>query len=301
MSPEEKDRVRARFEQWGKLTQEQRDELRRRLEDMGGREGAAVVRRRMEVIRRASPERLQRMRVQFLVIGAVWQRFLGQLQPPVSDRWNALPAPARERLARRFARGFVEMGREAVVRKYATEDERKALEGTDPPAKRAALESMKRRIREAVVAPHKEELEKLPPEERRVREVRLLETHFWACAQEGLPEKLPQFRAAFEKALAEGPPAGGRPGREGPGIPGQGPEGPGRALVRGWFLREFGVSPEDLGAPWAGKALVRALRLRTPADQPAFLQAVRPELRRIAALPLPQREEELKSLLEGLK
>ncbi len=295
MSPDERERARRRFEQWKALSPEQREDMRRRLEEMGGREGAQVVRRRMEDLRKKSPEQIQRMRLQRLIIGGVWQRFLDQLRPPVSDQWAALPAPAKERLARKFARGFVEMGREAVVRKFATEEERTAIEGQDAPARRAALASMKKRIREQVLAPHRDEMEKLPPEERRAREVRLLEEHFWACAQEGLPDRLPQFRAAFEKALTENPGAGGRAGHEGVN-----PEGLGRFL-RTRFQREFGLPPEDLGAPWATFALVRALRLRAPQDQPAFLEAVRPELRRIAALPAERREEELKALLERLK
>ncbi len=301
MSADEKERARRRFEQWKALTPDQREEMRRRLDEMGGREGAAVVRNRMEELRRKSPEQIQRMRFQRLIIGGAWQRFLDQLRPPVSDQWTALPAPAKERLARRFERGFVELGKEAVVRRYATEEEKTALEGQDPQAKRAALASMKKRIRDEVLAPRREELEKIPAEERRVREVRLLAEHFWACAQEGLPEKLPQFRADFEKALAETPPAGPRSGHEGPVREGPGAEGPAGRLARAWFQRDFGVLPEDLGVPWAGKALVRALRLRPLQDRPAFLQAVRPELRRIAALPLPRREEELRALLERLK
>ena len=45
MTPEERDGVLRRFEKWNKLPADQREDLRRRFDEIGGREGAAVVRR----------------------------------------------------------------------------------------------------------------------------------------------------------------------------------------------------------------------------------------------------------------
>jgi hypothetical protein len=281
---EEKARLRAAFEAWRALPQERRDEIRRRFERLGGREGAALAARRLEAVRRASPEHLDRLRVQAALVGRLFERVVEDLPARAAERWAALPPEARRKARERFARTVVAFAREAAVRRHATPEERAALEGDDAAARRAAVASLRRRIREEALAPHRAALEALPPEERRAREVRLLEEPIWAAAR----DRHAEIRAAFARVLLEEPGAGNgdrRPARE----------------FREAFERQFGVLPEALGVPWAVRALLHELRARDAAARESFLAEARPELRRIAALPLPERDAALRRLLEGLR
>jgi hypothetical protein len=282
MSAEERAAVLGRFEKWRRLPADKREDLRRRFDEIGGREGVALMRRRMEELRRDSPEQISKMRLQAAVLERLWTRFSETLPPKVAERVAALPPQARERMRRRFSKAVVAAGREALNRRYATEAERAAIEGTDAEARAGALASIKARIREEVLSSRREELAALDPAERRVREARLLAENYWTCAREAFREKLPEVRASLEKALEE-------------------KAGNGHGSGKDWFFREFGITQEELGVRWAARPLRMALLARRPETRAAFLASVRPELRRIASLPAGEREEALKAFLETIR
>jgi hypothetical protein len=284
MSPGERARVLRNFERWRALPQERRDEMRRRFEGLGGREGTALLRSQVED---ASPERLARLRMQSDAVRRLEERLVEGLPSEAAERFAALPEEDRERWRRRFARRLLEAGREDLVRRHATEEERRALEGADPAARRAALAALLLRTREQVLAPHRDALDALPVPERRRREFVLMEERF----REGVARRVEEERASFLKALlrpdgpkAE-PPPNGRPRLE---------------ELRERFEREFGVRPEAVGARWA-RPLAHAARALPPDHREAFVARVRPELLRIAALPEGERDAAMRALLRSLR
>jgi hypothetical protein len=278
LSPEERESLRRRYEKWRSLPSEEKDDLRRRFDSIGGREGADVVRRRMADLHRNSPEEIERIRGQAAALDRFWARFAEKLPPKAAERFAALSPEAKEQVRRRVSRAYLAAGREAVLARFATDGERAAIGGTDPEARRAALAAVTARRREEVLRGRKEELEKLPAAERRVAAIRMLEEQFWAGAREKVRDRQDLIEAALEK---------------GPGEKASG--------ERNWFEREFGITPEALGGRRAAKPLLFALHARAPRSRPAFLAEVRPELQRIAALPLEQREEALKALLDRIR
>jgi hypothetical protein len=279
MTPGERDEVRRRFEKWKGMAPEEREALRRRLEDLGGRRGAEDARRRLRDLKASDPEHHQRLRVQVAVLGGIWRRFLERLPPEQRARWDALPAETQDRVRAQVLRRFAAAAREIAMETLATPEERAALSSGDEAVRRATMERIRLRFRDAALGPHRAELEALPPEERRVREVRLLEEHRLSFLEDSLPERLPRLREAFLRALRE----------------------PGARDRRAGFEAAFGVDAEDLGSPRAARRLGIALAARPPADRDEFLGAVRPELRRIVALPATEREAAVHALLDRMR
>jgi hypothetical protein len=69
------------------------------------------------------------------------------------------------------------------------------------------------------------------------------------------------------------------------------------------FQGDFGVPPDALGSPWP-RILLATARCFAPedrADRAAWFEALRPEVRRIAALPGPERAPALRALVERLR
>ena len=274
MSPAEREKMRRRFEEWQRLPPEKREELRRRLESLGGREGAEVFRRRIEDARSRSPEQLERMRFQAEAMRRIEERLLDDLPPRAAERLRAMPPWERERIRKRFTGKILALGREEALKRHGTPEEIAAVRGSDPKARGEALRTFQARMREAVLGPRRAYLGRLPPPERRAREAHLLEEDFW----KGVGARLQDVRAGFHRALSE-------PG--GPAVPGgrNGPDPGGRG------------GPEQRAVP----ALGRAVHLVPKERREEVLAAVRPELRRIAGLPLPEREAALKALLERIR
>ena len=272
MEPEDRSRVLRNFEKWRRLSPDRREELRRRFDGLGGRDGAALLRERMK---EAPPERLALLRMQAEAVRRLEERLVEGLPADAAARFAALPEEERERCRRRFARRLLEVGREDMVRRHATEEERRALDGEDPAARRAALQAVLRRTREEVLAPHREDIAKLPEGERRRREFLLMEERF----RQGVARRFEEERAALLKAFFRG------------AVPGPG---------RGLFEREFGVRPEAVGARWA-RPLAHAARALPPEEREAWLGRVRPELLRIAALPEAERDAAMRTLLRSLR
>jgi hypothetical protein len=271
MSPEERKRIRDRFEAWSRLPAERQKELRRHLDDLGGSEGAEAMRNQ---IRRASPEQLRRMRVADAEIRRQWTLAVEGLPPRIAERLRTSPPEVQEWRGRQFAKACVALCRDALVGRYATPDERKAVEGSDRAAKRAALEALRRRMQDEVLAPRREELAALPEDERRALAARLVEEHAWHVLREARPDRVRRLQEIIE----------GREARP----------------VREWFQRDFGVTEEGLGVPWAGKALMLAANPYRR-DRAALLETLRPELRRIAGLPVAERGPALRALLERVR
>jgi hypothetical protein len=283
LTPEERQAVLRRYEEFRRLPADKRDALRKRLDEMGGREGAALVRRRLRDLRARSPEQVERLRMQAEALRRIEERLGEDLPPRAEERLRSLTPEVRDRMRRRFADRVLAIGREAAQRKYATDEERAAMAAADPVQRKEAIQSFRRRARDQVLAPHRDELAALPPEERRRREFALLEKEFWS----GVREQFAEVRAAFLRTALEPGPSNGR----------QAPPSP-EAKER--FAREFGVPQESLPW-WAPRSLRRAAVLTPPAERDAFLQKVRPELRRIADLPAAEREAALRALLEPLR
>jgi hypothetical protein len=277
MSPEERKRIKERFEEWRRLPEERQKELRRQFDDLGGREGAEQIRTQ---IRRTPPAHLARMRTADAEIRRMWKLAVESLPPKARDRLDSAPPEVQEWRRRQFAKACVAHCREALVERHATPEERKAVEGQDRAAKRAAHESLRRRVMDEVLAPHREALAGLPEDERRARAARLFDEHAWRVFRESRPDRVRRLGAVLE-ARDGRPPREGRQGRE-------------------WFQRDFGVSEEELGVRWAPKVLMLAADPYRR-DRAAVLEALRPELKRIAGLPLPERGPALRAALERVR
>lgn len=282
MSPEERKRIKDRFEEWRRLPEERQKEIRRQFDDLGGREGAEEIRTQ---ISRTPKANLARMRTADAEIRRMWKLAVESLPQKARDRLGSAPPEVQEWRRRQFAKACVAHCREALVEKHATPEERKAVEGQDRAAKRAANESLRRRVMDEVLAPHREALAGLPEDERRARAARLFEEHAWRVFRESRPDRVRRLGEVLE-ARDGRPPREGRPGEGRPG--------------REWFQRDFGVSEEELGVRWAPKVLMLAADPYRR-DRAAVLEVLRPELKRIAGLPLPERGPALRALLERVR
>ena len=271
LSPGERDRLLRAYEEWKRFSEEKREALRRRLDDVGGREGAGLVGSRLEEMRRKAPERLARMRMQSQTLERLVERVEKGAPERARKALEALSPEARERVRHRLGHALLSLGREATLQRHATEEEKEALRTGTPERRNETSKAVLRRASEAVLAPRREELAALPEAERRVRRAALLEEAFW----NGVRERGEEIRGALGRVLQD--PAHGNGRRPSPEL-------------RERFTRSFGVSPEDLGNPRAVRALVHAASLVPEAEREAFLAGVRRELQRIRALPEPDRD-----------
>jgi len=284
----EKERLRRAFEEWQGLPEARRAELKRRFEDLGGAEGARLVGRTLEDLRARSPERIARMRMQAATLERLVARLVNGAPERARAAFEALDPAERERVRRRLGRAVLEIGRDAMLRAHGTGEDRRALEGGTPEEKRAALRSLQKRISDAVLEPHREELSGMPEEERRAAKARYLEEAFWS----GVRGRVEEIRGALGRVLQE---AGREREREGSAAR------RGLLVVRDRFHRSFGVAPEALGGHRVVRALVQAASLVPEEEREAFFSRVGAELRRILALPEADRDAALRALLEGLR
>ncbi|HEU4395778.1 MAG TPA: DUF3106 domain-containing protein [Planctomycetota bacterium] len=292
LGPEERARVLRNFEAWKGLPSERRASLRRRFETLGGADGAAVLREKVEQARKDSPERLARLRLQAEAVRRIEEHLVDGLAPDAAERYRALPEDERAEWRRWFARRLLRLGREEVLRRHATEAEALAARGPDAEARRRALHDVLLRARADVLEPHRAELEGLSASDRRRREFVLMEERFWQGVREGVE----RVRADFLKSLLRAP--GGREPRNG---------GAGAKLAsdeaRERFAREFGVTAESVGPRWA-RVLVATARFTAPADgaeREAWLARLRPALAAAAALPPPERDAALRAIVRDLR
>lgn len=282
MTPEQRERIRGRFEDWQRLPAEKREILRRRFEELGP-EGVGLAHRRLEELRRNSPEHLARMRQKAENLRRLEGGLVEELRPLVRARYERMTAEDRERVRLQLGRALLEMGREQMLRAHATEEERRALREGTPEERRAAQKAVFARVHREVLEPHRRDLEALSPDQRRARKADLLEAALWRRVRE---ERVADIRAAFLKFVQENGAAAGRL----------------QAEKGDRFRKAFGVGPDEVGDGPAARALMIAAFAEPPERREAFLERLRPEIRRIVAgVPAERRGDEIRALLERMR
>jgi hypothetical protein len=258
LEPDRRERLRRAFDEFRRLPREKQDALRARFRRLGGREGLEAIRRQVETLRERAPEQVARLRRQGEAVRRLEKRLVDALPADLRERLGRLEPDAREWVRRGAMRQALESGRRTLLLEAAAEGE-----------------GLADRVRRHVLGPHAARLATLAPEARAEEEVRLFAEAVWSRVEPRLPEIADRLRADLDRTpedrLADG---------------------------RRRFREAFGADPDDLGAPWAARALLHLAALVPAGSRAEATAEIRAGVERIRALPREERAAAVKEALD---
>ncbi|MHC4924104.1 MAG: DUF3106 domain-containing protein, partial [Planctomycetota bacterium] len=96
MTPEQREKIKKRFERFKKLPEAKQKELAKRFRRMGGPEGTRAMGEHIRKMRTKSPEHMKRMRRRGTMMRGLHERFVKTLPPEIREKVSTLDAEKRD-------------------------------------------------------------------------------------------------------------------------------------------------------------------------------------------------------------